>query len=119
MRGCALPLLRRDRTFVCAAGHSYDVARSGYLNLLQPQDRKSTEAGDTRAAIEARASLLAAGVGRALIDAVASRAAFLNLPEAPVVTDLPTHFTDDHSKTARAITERFGVSLDDVLGSTF
>jgi 23S rRNA (guanine745-N1)-methyltransferase len=107
VRGCALPLLRRDRTLVCAAGHSYDVARSGYLNLLQPQDRKSTTAGDTRAAIEARASLLAAGVGRNLIDAVASRAAFLDLPEAPVVADLGCGSGD----ALAALTSRAGLGV--------
>lgn len=107
MRGCALPLLRRDRAFVCAAGHSYDVARSGYVNLLQPQDRKSTEAGDSRVAIEARASLLADGVGRALIDAVASRAAALNLPEAPVVADLGCGSGD----ALAALTSRAGLGV--------
>ena len=30
---------------------------------------------------------------------------------APVVGDLPAHFTDDYSDTARAIVERFGLSL--------
>lgn len=29
---------------------------------------------------------------------------------APIVTDLPAHFTDDHSTTVRAITARFGIS---------
>jgi glycosyltransferase involved in cell wall biosynthesis len=33
----------------------------------------------------------------------------------PIVTDLPWHFTDDYSDTARAIAERFGIALDDVL----
>ena len=37
---------------------------AGYVNLLQPQDRKSPEAGDSREAVEARASLVAAGIGR-------------------------------------------------------
>ncbi len=107
VRGCALPLLRRDRTFVCANGHSYDVARSGYLNLLQPQDRKSTKAGDTRASIEARASLLAAGVGRALIDAIGTRAAFLDLPPAPVVADLGCGSGD----ALAALTSRAGLGV--------
>ena len=35
---------------------------------------------------------------------------------APAVTDLPAHFTDDHSALARRIAERFGVSFDAVLG---
>ena len=38
---------------------------------------------------------------------------------APVVTDLPSHFSDDHSTTARGITERFGIALDDLLSSKF
>jgi 23S rRNA (guanine745-N1)-methyltransferase len=49
------------------------VARSGYLNLLQPQDRKSVSAGDSNASIDARARLLARGVGRALVDEVVRR----------------------------------------------
>lgn len=40
------------------AGHTFDVARSGYVNLLQPQDRKSPDAGDSRAAVQARARFL-------------------------------------------------------------
>ena len=36
---------------------------------------------------------------------------------APAVTDLPPHFTDDHSQTARAITARFGIELDRILTS--
>jgi 23S rRNA (guanine745-N1)-methyltransferase len=70
VRGCGDALHPHGRTVTCARGHSYDVARAGYLNLLQPQDRKSLDAGDTRAAVEARAGLLAAGVGAAAIDAV-------------------------------------------------
>lgn len=38
---------------------------------------------------------------------------------APVVADLPPHFTDDHSDTARAIAARFGIALDKVLSSHF
>ena len=34
---------------------------------------------------------------------------------APAVGDLPSHFTDDYSTTARAITAQFGLRVDDVL----
>jgi 23S rRNA (guanine745-N1)-methyltransferase len=54
VRGCAQPLRREERRLVCARGHSFDVARSGYTNLLQPQDRRSRHPGDTRQAVEAR-----------------------------------------------------------------
>jgi 23S rRNA (guanine745-N1)-methyltransferase len=88
VRGCALALQRRDRAWTCAAGHSYDIARSGYVNLLQPQDRRSRAAGDSKAAIDARAALLSRGVGRTLIDGLASRAAAIDLGDSPVVVDL-------------------------------
>jgi 23S rRNA (guanine745-N1)-methyltransferase len=64
------------------------VARSGYVNLLQPQDRKSRHAGDGRAAVEARAALLAAGAGRGLMDDVVRRIAGMGLPPGAVVLDL-------------------------------
>ena len=34
---------------------------------------------------------------------------------APAVADLPAHFTDDHSATARALAGQFGLALDGVL----
>jgi 23S rRNA (guanine745-N1)-methyltransferase len=71
----------------CARQHSYDVARSGYVNLLQPQDRRSLNAGDSQDAIEARARLLDAGIGRALLDVVVDRAAGL-LSRSGIVADL-------------------------------
>lgn len=39
---------------MCANNHSFDVARSGYVNLLQPQDRRSRNPGDTAEAVAAR-----------------------------------------------------------------
>ena len=54
VRHCRAPLERGERTFVCANNHSFDVARSGYVNLLQPQDKKSKHPGDTAEAVAAR-----------------------------------------------------------------
>jgi 23S rRNA (guanine745-N1)-methyltransferase len=82
-----LLLERRGDVLICARRHSYDIARRGYFNLLQPQDRKSLHAGDSPEAIEARARLLGAGVGRTILDAVVDRAAAL-LPADGVVADL-------------------------------
>ena len=64
------------------------MARSGYVNLLQPQDRRSAAAGDSRESIDARASLLAAGVGRPLIDQLASRTDTFEWGKTAVVADL-------------------------------
>lgn len=57
VRHCHLPLAREERRLLCARGHSFDVARSGYINLLQPQERRSKHPGDTPAALRARRRL--------------------------------------------------------------
>jgi 23S rRNA (guanine745-N1)-methyltransferase len=98
---------------VCGSGHSYDIARSGYVNLLQPQDRRSLEAGDSRQAIEARASLLAAGIGRTLIETIANRVGRLaigRLKAAPTIVDLGCGSGDALAAlTGRAVT---GIGID-------
>ncbi len=54
VRDCRRPLQREERRVVCERGHSFDVARSGYVNLLQPQDRRSSQPGDSAEAVVAR-----------------------------------------------------------------
>jgi len=88
VRECGLVLERRERTFVCARGHSYDIARSGYVSVLQPQDRRSTSAGDSGAATDARARLLASGVGTTILNRFVEQAASLELGPEPAVVDL-------------------------------
>lgn len=88
MRHCGLPLDHRDRTFTCPAGHSFDIARSGYVNLLQPQDRRARLPGDSRAAVAARVALEQAGVGRAVIEAAIEKVHRLTPPGDAVVVDL-------------------------------
>lgn len=68
VRGCRAPLARDGRRYVCANGHSFDVARSGYVNLLQPQDRRSKNPGDTADAVTARRRFYERG--DPLIDAI-------------------------------------------------
>ncbi len=69
VRNCHAPLAREERRFVCANAHSFDIARSGYVNLLQPQDRKSKTPGDTNEAVLARRRFL----DRGFVDAITSR----------------------------------------------
>jgi 23S rRNA (guanine745-N1)-methyltransferase len=71
VRGCHLPLKREDRRLLCARAHSFDVARSGYINLLQPQDRRSKLPGDTKAAVEARRRLHDLGVTAPVLRGIA------------------------------------------------
>jgi 23S rRNA (guanine745-N1)-methyltransferase len=70
VRTCHLPLKLLERRLLCPREHSFDVARSGYVNLLQPQDRRSRQPGDTEAAVEARRRLHDRGVTRPLLDGI-------------------------------------------------
>ncbi|HEX3578680.1 MAG TPA: methyltransferase domain-containing protein [Thermoanaerobaculia bacterium] len=72
VRTCHQPLVREDRRVICARGHSFDIARSGYINLLQPQDRRSKQPGDTAEAVAARRRLHDRGVTEPLRDAISS-----------------------------------------------
>ncbi|MDE3197813.1 MAG: methyltransferase domain-containing protein [Acidobacteriota bacterium] len=68
VRDCHKPLNREEKRMVCAARHSFDIARSGYINLLQPQDRRSKNPGDTAEAVAARRRLHDRGVAAGLRD---------------------------------------------------
>jgi 23S rRNA (guanine745-N1)-methyltransferase len=71
VRGCHMALVREERRLLCPRGHSFDVARSGYINLLQPQERRSRRPGDTAAAIAGRRRLHDGGVTGPLLHAIA------------------------------------------------
>jgi 23S rRNA (guanine745-N1)-methyltransferase len=70
VRDCRLPLHAEPRRYVCANAHSFDVARSGYVNLLQPQDRRSKTPGDTPEAVAARRRFLERGHAAPLVEAI-------------------------------------------------
>src|SRR5258706_4949518 len=71
VRDCHMPLSREERRVLCPRGHSFDVARSGYINLLQPQERRSKRPGDTVAALAARRRLHDRGVTEPLARGIA------------------------------------------------
>src|SRR5260370_33936587 len=71
VRGCHMALVREERRLFCPRGHSFDVARSGYINLLQPQERRSKQPGDTAAAVAGRRRLHDRGVTEPLLRAIA------------------------------------------------
>lgn len=72
VRNCHLALAREERRLICPRGHSFDVARSGYVNLLQPQDRRSRQPGDSGKAVAARRRLHDRGVTEPLLRAIAA-----------------------------------------------
>lgn len=88
VRTCGEPLTREERAFRCPRGHSFDMARSGYCNLLQPQDSKSKQPGDPKEAVLARRRFLEAGHGDALVSTLLEIFDALPLPSHPAVLDV-------------------------------
>src|SRR6266536_3566183 len=64
---CGDPLHAQAATLRCAAGHSFDVARQGYVDLT---GGRVTHAGDTADMVAARSALLGAGHFQPLTDAI-------------------------------------------------
>ena len=75
---CAAPLRQTDKTFRCEAGHSFDTARQGYVNLLPVQNKRSLNPGDTREQVLSRRAFLEAGFYAPIAEALCSAAKELN-----------------------------------------
>ena len=88
VRGCGEPLSARGAQLGCPRGHAFDVARSGYVNLLQPQDKRSLAPGDPREATLARRRLHDAGANATLIAGLAALLAGLELAPGARAADL-------------------------------
>lgn len=54
-------LTANDRTLRCPRGHSFDLAKEGYWNLLLVQQKASLDPGDNKEMVDARRRFLAAG----------------------------------------------------------
>jgi 23S rRNA (guanine745-N1)-methyltransferase len=78
---CAQALTRHERSLRCPAGHSFDLAKQGYVSLLAGDAHTGT--GDTAEMVAARADFLAAGHYRPIADALAEAASAA--PAAPAV----------------------------------
>jgi len=86
-------------------GHCFDVSRSGYVNLLQPQDRRSRKPGDSADAVAARRRLLDAGAGAALLEALAGAIGDLALQPRARTIDLGS----GEGSLLAALAARFGL----------
>ncbi len=66
---CGGSLTREPQRYICSAGHCFDRARQGYVNLLMKQ--RSRLRGDSAEMVRARREFLSAGWYRPLLDAAA------------------------------------------------
>ncbi|WGI26240.1 methyltransferase domain-containing protein [Halomonas alkaliantarctica] len=55
------PLSWSDSAWSCPDGHSFDIAKQGYINLLPVQQKRSHDPGDSKVMVAARQRFLEAG----------------------------------------------------------
>ena len=58
---CGKQLLKEDRCYKCSESHQFDIAKQGYINLLQSQVSKSKQHGDEKEMVRARQEFLEKG----------------------------------------------------------
>ena len=58
---CKKELTREGNALRCESNHSFDYAKSGYINLLNPGKKKNAKAGDSKEMIRARTSFFECG----------------------------------------------------------
>jgi len=76
---CGNPLHREEKAYLCANGHSFDVARQGYVNLLTVQQKHSLNPGDTREQVLSRRAFLENGYYAPICDALIEHAKALGI----------------------------------------
>ena len=81
---CAAELNIDGKSCRCGRGHSFDVARQGYVNLLPVQQKHSLNPGDTKEQVASRREFLSAGFYRPIADALCAAAAEFSA-EGPIL----------------------------------
>ncbi|MBI5231048.1 MAG: 23S rRNA methyltransferase [Coriobacteriales bacterium] len=108
---CGRSLELRERVVACASGHSFDVARQGYVNLL-PGDARAMTADNTEM-VWARAALLDTGRFAPIADAVAAAARGAQASDLPgCVVDVGAGTGYYLARTLDALPGLAGLALD-------
>lgn len=83
---CAAPLERTGGAYRCPAGHSFDVAREGYVHLLPPNQKHSPLPGDGRDMVLARREFLSKEYYRPLLNTISNQILAVS-SETPAILD--------------------------------
>ncbi|WP_108652008.1 putative RNA methyltransferase [Dongshaea marina] len=83
----ALPLKNIEGQLRCENGHSFDLAKQGYCNLLPVQAKRSRDPGDSKAMIAARSELLDSGVYQGIADKLCELVAELGTGKSLAIAD--------------------------------
>ena len=84
---CKEQLNIADRSYACANGHTFDISKDGYVNLLMSQQSSAKRHGDDKLMVRARRDFLKKGfyepLQKALCDVVSD-----NLTSESVIADV-------------------------------
>ena len=101
---CGALLAMTARAYACPGGHSFDRAKSGYVNLLLPDQKHSKAPGDNPLMVTARREFLEKGWYQPLADAMGELLA-AHLPDGGPLTVLDAGCGEGY------YTERFRTAL--------
>lgn len=80
------PLARSGPAWTCGSGHSFDIAKEGYIHLLPVQKKRSRDPGDSKEMVGARRRFLQAGHYAPI--AIAVNSTVLTLLKSEAVTSV-------------------------------
>lgn len=86
---CGSPLERGERACACPNGHSFDIAREGYVHLLPANRKHAKNPGDDKGMASARSRFLSGGYYAPLRDALCGLAGAYAGPEEGVLDSGP------------------------------
>ena len=69
---CGSELNRAEKSLVCPNRHTFDIAKSGYVNLLPPGKGKNAHTGDDKGMVDARMNFLKQGFYNQISDTTAA-----------------------------------------------
>ncbi|MGW0787748.1 putative RNA methyltransferase [Streptomyces sp. NPDC002911] len=107
---CGGPLTHGDRVLLCSVGHSFDIAKQGYVNLLPGATKLSA---DTKEMVDARDAFLSAGHYTPTMKALAELARRTVGPSVPgCVLEIGGGTGHYQAQVMDALPDADGVSLD-------
>ena len=83
---CGESLSKSGKSYACPKNHSFDTAKSGYVNLLLSKHVGKTVHGDNKLMVQARRNFLEKGFYKPLLDALCE-AVCNNLPDGGILLD--------------------------------
>lgn len=98
---CRGELALQHATWRCKQGHSYDVAKQGYVNLHVVQHKHSKTPGDTPESVQARREFLSGGFYQPLRDAIEAQISALKVKTILDIGCGEGYYTDAMQKHAK------------------